>query len=69
MNESEPIRRVERFGSVGFKLSDSSYSSRAIIFYYSASVLRECPVRDVNHILRGGGGLEKTSGIGGATLR
>ncbi|KYM75592.1 hypothetical protein ALC53_14021 [Atta colombica] len=23
-----------------------------------ASVLRECPVRDVNHILRGGGGLE-----------
>ncbi|EGI68568.1 hypothetical protein G5I_02762 [Acromyrmex echinatior] len=35
-----------------------------------ASVLRECPVReDVNHILRGGGGLEETSGTGGATLR
>ena len=52
-----------------FKLSDSSYSPRAIIMYYSR-VLRECPVReDVNSILRGGGNLGETSGTGGATLR
>ncbi|XP_011056675.1 PREDICTED: uncharacterized protein LOC105147392 [Acromyrmex echinatior] len=57
---------------VPFKLSDSSYSPRAFILFIIlfASVLRECPVReDVNPILRGGGDLGETSGIGGATLR
>ncbi|KYN13891.1 hypothetical protein ALC57_13965 [Trachymyrmex cornetzi] len=45
MNEPQPVRRVARFTSgVPFKLSDSSYSPRAIIVYYSR-VSRECPVR------------------------
>ncbi|KYN33668.1 hypothetical protein ALC56_11925 [Trachymyrmex septentrionalis] len=67
MNEPQPVRRVA--SGVSFKLSDSSYSPRAIIVLF-ASVLRECSVReDVNPILRGGGGLGEASGIGGATLR
>ncbi|KAG5308416.1 MFSD6 protein, partial [Acromyrmex insinuator] len=69
MNEPQPVRRVARlFGSVvqviGLKLL-SARDYRALF----ASVLRECPVRDVNPILRGGGGLGETSGTGGATLR
>ncbi|KYN13867.1 hypothetical protein ALC57_13941 [Trachymyrmex cornetzi] len=45
MYEPQPVRRVARFTSgVPFKLSDSSYSPRAIIVYYSR-VLRECSVR------------------------
>ena len=66
MNEPQPVRRVS---GVPFKLSDSSYKSARDYILLFASVLRECPVRDVNHILRGGGGLEETSGTGGATLR
>ena len=50
MNESQPVRRVARFGSavqvIGLKLQ----SARDYILLF-ASVLRECPVRDVNHIL------------------
>jgi len=69
MNEPQPIYRVARFGSavqvIGLKLQ----SMRDYILLF-ANVLRECPVRDVNHILRGGGGgLEKISGTGRATLR
>ena len=66
MNEPQPVRRVARFGSavIGLKLQ----SARDYILLF-ASVLRECPVRDVNHIPRGGGGLGETSCISGATLR
>jgi len=66
MNEQQPVRRVARL----LWECRSSNSPRAFIVILFASVLRECPVReDVNLILRGGGGLGETSGIGGATLR
>ena len=66
-NEPQPVHRA-------FRECRSSYRTQVIVrarFYILlfASVLRECPVRDVNHLLRGGGGLEETSGTGGATLR
>ncbi|KYN23193.1 hypothetical protein ALC57_04392 [Trachymyrmex cornetzi] len=68
MNEPQSVRRVARcFGSV-VQVSDSSYSPRAISILF-ANVLRECLVQDINHILRGGGGLGETSGTGGATLQ
>jgi len=65
MNEPQPVRRVARFGNaiqvIGLK------SARDYILLF-VSVLCECPVQDVNHILRGEGDLKETSGTGEATI-